>query len=181
MTAHMVRRLALLLLPAALLSAAPLHGQGSVSALRGHNTSAPLDIEADRIEVQDRLDRALFTGNVRVRQGDMAIDAQRLRVAYVKRGNSGDLEIQRVDADGAVTMRSPSETARGNSGVYDVQNRLLTLIGNVRLERGQSVLNGQRLVINLDDGRSTLDGGTVQQGQSGGRVTGRFVVPQRNN
>jgi lipopolysaccharide export system protein LptA len=180
MTPHMIRRLALLALPAALFAAAPLHGQGSVSALRGHDTAAPLDIEADRIEVQDRLDRALFTGNVRVRQGSMAIDAQRLRVAYVKRGNSGDLEIQRVDADGSVTMRSPSETARGNAGVYDVQNRLLTLIGNVRLERGQSVLNGQRLVINLDDGRSTLDGGAVQ-GQSGGRVTGRFVVPQRSN
>ena len=111
MTRQMKRRFALLCLPAALLASAPLHAQGPVSALRGHDTNAPLDVEADRIEVQDRQDRALFTGNVRVQQGNMTIEAQQLRVAYVKRGNGGVQEIQRIDADGAVTMRSASDSS----------------------------------------------------------------------
>ena len=32
--------------------------------LKGHNSNAPVDVSADRIEVQDRADRAIFSGNV---------------------------------------------------------------------------------------------------------------------
>ena len=58
-----MRKLPLLLGLAALL-AVPAVGQ----ALRGHNVKSPVDVEADRIEVQDRADRAVFSGNVVVRQ-----------------------------------------------------------------------------------------------------------------
>jgi lipopolysaccharide export system protein LptA len=37
-----------------------------VSRSRGHNSNAPVDVSADRIEVQDRADRAIFAGNVKV-------------------------------------------------------------------------------------------------------------------
>lgn len=180
MTARMTRPfLPLSLVALALLAVAPAWGQAAVSALKGHDTKAPLDIEADRIEVQDRADRALFTGNVHVRQGNMALDAARLRVAYRNAAGS-NLEVLRVDADGGMHLKSPSEDARSDSGVYDVERRIVTMVGGVRLNRGQSTLTGQRLVIDLDSGRSTLDGGAVR-GESGGRVTGRFVVPQRDN
>ena len=36
-----------------------------VGALKGHNSNAPVDVQADRIEVQDRADRAVFTGKDR--------------------------------------------------------------------------------------------------------------------
>ena len=42
---------------------------GPVSALKGHDSNAPVDVAADRIEVQDRADRAMFAGNVHVTQG----------------------------------------------------------------------------------------------------------------
>ena len=59
--------------------------------------------------------------------------------------------------------------------------RLITLIGNVLLVRGDSQVNGNRLVIDLDSGRAVIDGGPPGVGQSGGRVTGHFTVPQRQN
>ena len=37
---------------------------------------------SERIEVQDRADRAVFTGNVHVTQADLTLDTQRLTVAY---------------------------------------------------------------------------------------------------
>jgi len=55
------------------------------------------------------------------------------------------------------------------------------LIGNVRLMQGNNVVNGQRLVINLDSGRAVVDGGPPGVNQSGGRVTGHFTVPQKNS
>lgn len=168
-----------LLAAAALLGMAGLaQAQDPVSALRGHNSNAPVDVAADRIEVQDRADRAIFAGNVQVRQADLTLNTQRLTVAY---SSAGGIEIQRLDASGGVVVRSPSETARGSFGVYDLQRRLITLIGDVVLTRGDSRIAGSRLVIDLDTGRAVIDGGPAGVNQSGGRVTGRFTVPQRGS
>ena len=60
-----------------------------------------------------------------------------------------------------------------------IEGKLITLIGAVNLTRQGSTLNGSRLVIDLNTGRAVLDGGAPGVGQSGGRVTGRFTVPQR--
>lgn len=150
--------------------------QESVSALKGHNADAPIDVAADRIEVQDRSDRAVFAGNVHVRQAALTLDTARLTVAYTA---SGGVQIRRLDASGGVTVKSPSETARGNFGIYDLDRKLITLVGDVQLNRGGSQINGQRLTIDLNSGRAVVDGGPAGVGQSGGRVTGHFTVPRR--
>lgn len=154
-------------------------------ALKGHNTNAPVDVEADRIEVQDRADRAIFSGNVRVRQAELALDAARLTVAYANRTGAGGVNIERLDAAGGVTVRSPSETARGQFAIYDLNRRQITMLGGVVLEQGANVVRGGRLVIDLDTGRAVVDGSAVGGAPGatttgrGGRVTGRFSVPQR--
>ena len=158
-------------------TSAPVLGQGAVSALKGHNSNAPVDVAADRIELQDRADRAVLSGNVNVRQGDLTLTSQRLTVAYSRVGGT---QIQRLDAAGGVTVRSPSETARGDFAIYDLDRRLITMLGGVVLTRGSSEVRGGRLVIDLDSGRATVDGSAVGgTGAQGGRVTGRFTVPQR--
>ena len=155
----------------------PAAGQGAGSALQGHDTNAPVDVAADRLEVQDRADRAILSGNVKVRQGSLELDTARLTVAY---SQAGGVEIQRLDASGGVTMRSPSETARADFAVYDLENRIITMLGDVSLLRGQSRVQGGRLTIDLESGRAVRDGGgppgTTNQG---GRVTGTLTVPQR--
>ena len=57
--------------------------------------------------------------------------------------------------------------------------KLITLVGNVQLTRGQNQINGARLVIDLDSGRAVIDGGPPGVNQNGGRVSGHFTVPQR--
>jgi lipopolysaccharide export system protein LptA len=152
--------------------------QEPVSALKGHNPDAPIDVAADRIEVQDRSDRAVFVGNVHVKQAELTLDTSRLTVAY---SSTGGIQIQRLDASGGVTVRSPSETARGDFGIYDLDRKLITLMGAVQLNRGGSQINGQRLTIDLNSGRAVVDGGPAGVGQSGGRVTGHFTVPKRGS
>jgi len=151
-----------------------------ISALKGHNSNAPVDVTADRIEVQDRADRAIFAGNVHVKQDELTLDTTRLTVAYSGGAQtSGGVQIRRLDAAGGVTVRSPSEVAKGDFGIYDLDKKLITLIGSVQLNRGDNQLNGSRLVIDLDSGRAVVDGGPPGVNQSGGRVTGHFTVPQR--
>lgn len=182
-----------IILAAAFVAGGPALGQtqqGSVSALKGHNSNAPVDVTADRIEVQDRADRALFVGNVHATQAEMTLETERLTVAYSNKasgaaggsasGTSG-VQIHRLDAAGGVVVRSPSEVAKGDFGIYDLDRKLITLIGNVQLTQGGNVVNGQRLVINLDSGRAVVDGGPPGVNQSGGRVSGHFTVPQKAN
>lgn len=175
----MIRPLSLL---AIALLAAPALAQG-FSALKGHDNNAPIDISSDHIEVQDRADRAIWSGNVHAVQGDMTMDAARMTIAYTHAsGAGGDPQIQRIDASGGVTVVSPSERAKGNFGIYDLNRRLITLIGNVTLTRGANIVRGARLVIDMNSGRATVDGNAVGGGTSaanGGRVTGRFTVPKR--
>jgi lipopolysaccharide export system protein LptA len=173
-----MRRLSILLAAAAAaVGAAGLaNAADPVSALKGHDSSAPIDVNADRLEVQDRSDRAIFAGNVHVRQASLALDTERLTVSY---SSGGGVQIRRLDAAGGVVVRSPSETARGNFGIYDLDKKLITLVGAVQLNRGGSRIMGSRLVIDLQSGRAVIDGGAPGVGQSGGRVTGHFTVPKR--
>jgi lipopolysaccharide export system protein LptA len=164
---------------AATASVAQVRQEQPVSALKGHNSNAPVDVSADRIEVQDRADRAVFTGNVHVTQAELTLDTPRLTVAYAGGQGTNGVQIKRLDAAGGVVVRSPSETARGDFGVYDLDRKLITLIGNVQLNRENNQVNGSRLVIDLDSGRAVIDGGPAGVNSSGGRVTGHFTVPQK--
>jgi len=161
----MKRLLPLALLP--LLAVAPALGQGG-SGLKGHDSNAPVDVGADRIEVQDRANRAIFSGNVQARQGNMTLNSARLTVVYA---NGRDVQIQRLEASGGVTLRTPTETARSQYAIYDLGRGLVTMIGAVNLDQGSNHVQGGRLVLDLDTHRAVLDGG--------GRVTGRFTVPRR--
>jgi lipopolysaccharide export system protein LptA len=161
-------------------AAAQQSQQQPISALKGHNSNAPVDVTADRIEVQDRADRAVFTGNVHVTQAELTLDTPRLTVAYSGGQNQpGGVQIKRLDAADGVVVHSPSETARGDFGIYDLDRKLITLIGNVQLNREQNQVNGARLTIDLDSGRAVIDGGPPGVNQTGGRVKGHFTVPQR--
>src|SRR5689334_23918006 len=101
-------------------SGAFAQSNASTSALKGHNSDAPVDVSADRIEVQDRADRAIFAGNVKVRQDELSLDTERLTVAY---SSSGGVQIRRLDAAGGVVVTSPSEKATGEFGIYDLDRK----------------------------------------------------------
>ena len=165
-----------------MLAAAP------IAAQRAHNSNAPIDFNAGTIELQDRANRAILSGGVNVRQGDMALDAARMTVNYTGKVTNGSPQVSRMDASGGVTVTRPDQKARSQYAVYDLNRRIITMLGGVSLLQGGNTVNGGRLTINLDTGRATIDGSSVGTTkapdgtviQQGGRVTGRFSVPERN-
>jgi lipopolysaccharide export system protein LptA len=159
------------------LLAPPLLGQ----ALKGHDANSPVDVNADRLVVQDRQDRAVFEGHVKVRQEGLALNTDRLTIAYNKVGGASP-QIDRLDAQGGVTVISADQTAHSDVAIYDLNRKLITMIGGVELRQGNNNLKGGRLLIDLVSGRSVIDGSSVGSasgtGESGGRVSGHFTVPQ---
>ncbi|WP_372025603.1 LptA/OstA family protein [Tistrella mobilis] len=82
-------------------------------------------------------------------------------------------EISKIEADGHVQIITPNESARGDVGVYDVNKGMITLTGAVKLTQGRSQLEGERLVLDLNKGRSTLESGRK------GPVRGLFVPEKK--
>ncbi len=154
--------------------------QAGAQVLKGHDTSAPVDFSADHIEVQDRADRVVVAGNVQVDQAGLHLTSARLTVAY---HDTSGVEIDRLDASGGVVLTRGDERASGDVAIYDLNRRLITLVGNVRLNQGANRLSGSRLVIDLASGRTTVDGGgTSPPGtttNASGRVSGTFKVRQQ--
>ena len=142
----------------------------------GHDADQPIEINADSLEVQQDKQIAVFRGNVDAIQGAIRLKADELKVYYRTGGSSADLNgaIVRIDALGRVFISSPSETAQGDAGVYDVAGKQITLTGSVVLTRGQNVIRGQRLVMNMETGLSLVEGGGP-----GGRVRGLFVPSEK--
>jgi lipopolysaccharide export system protein LptA len=85
-------------------------------------------------------------------------------------------KLQRVEAFGNVSIRTPTDTVTGDRGVYVVATGMARLAGNVHITRGQNQLNGAEADVNMKTGIANLIATRT------GRVHG-LVVPndQTNN
>lgn len=146
-------------------------------AQRAHDTTLPIEISADSLEVQQDRQVAVFSGNVDAQQGGLTLRADTLLVHYLEDGGAGtEQSISRIDAEGEVFFSSGTETAEGEEGTYDVDKGLIVLTGSVVLTQGDNVLRGDRVVLDLKSGQSTMDGSATD---GSGRVRGLFV-PRRD-
>lgn len=106
------------------------------------------------------------TGNVTIRQGDVRLRADRVSI-HSPDGRAAD----RIVAQGHVVIDSPSGTATGDTGTYDVTPRIVTLTGRVVLVKDASVMRGETLRVDLISGVAKFAGGA----ESGGRIQGMFT------
>lgn len=155
--------------------------QLQAQAIASHNSRAPVEYAADRIELQDTENRVVLSGNVVINQAGLSVRSARTLVNY---SDGESLQIQRITATGNVVVRRGNESARGDVAVYDFGRRVITMSGNISLNRGGDTLNGARLTIDLASGLSSVDGRATGSASTGdpasqrGRVSGRFSVPE---
>lgn len=142
-----------------------------------HDSSQPIEITADTLDVAQSDQTAIFSGSVLAIQGELRLGSDTLRVYYrggaERTGEQG--AISRLDAIGAVAVSSPGETASSEWAVYDVDKAQITMGGKVVLTRGENILRGEQLVIDLESGQSRIIGAKEQ----GGRVKGLFVPAKK--
>ncbi len=179
---------ALLMMPA-VSAAAPAKPQskGPQNALQGfsQNRDEPVHIAAARLEVRDKDKVATFSGNVHVTQGDTQMRCNRLLVFYEQSdakpaaggalraadpGPGGEQAIKRLEAHGSVVVTQKDQTATGKVAVYDMKTATVTLTGGVVMTRGKNVLRGDKLVVDLNSGVSSVEADK----HGTGRVEGLF-------
>ncbi|WP_262693504.1 LptA/OstA family protein [Kordiimonas aquimaris] len=147
------------------------------SILKDHDTRQPLDISAERLEMQQKQGRAIFSGAVQVTQGKLLLRSDTITVFYKLDSGDTNPAISRLDAQGKFSVTSETETLTGDWGIYDVDRQLITVGGDVSFDQGGSELKGSRLEFDLVSGLAKLDG--QDAGGANGRVRGSFSVPAK--
>lgn len=104
----------------------------SVALAQGFNLASDSGSEIqvyadDGIEWVSDANRVIARRNAKATRGNVTLVADTL-TAYYRQGANGN-EIWRIDADGAVTISTPTETATGTKATYDLDKAVFVLRG----------------------------------------------------
>jgi lipopolysaccharide export system protein LptA len=170
--------------------------------LPGGNSKEPVTIEADKLVYFDKEQKAIYSGNVVIIQGDTKLTCSTMTIHMEKTAPaapaakaaaaspavapgtpavkvaadaspapSGESSrVSHMDCAGPVTVLSKTQTATGDSAVYDKPQNKIWLIGHVTLSDGGNVTKGDKLTYDLTSGQATVD-----TGGTSGRVKGLFI------
>ena len=140
------------------------------------NTSSPISIEADTLEIDDNKQIATFSGKVTATQENMRLTTDRLIINYRSGGEGASPQLRTIDARGNVVMKVRDQVASGDAAHYNLIEETLTLSGTVVLTQGENVIRGEKIVVNLKTGLTRmLSSKTTKRG----RVRGLFTPNRR--
>ncbi|VDS08091.1 Lipopolysaccharide export system protein LptA precursor [Paracoccus haematequi] len=153
------------LLTALILAATPAVAQNVAFGGMRADITAPVEVRADNLSVNQADGSAVLTGNVVIGQGGMRLSADRVTIIYAE----GDQNrIRSLDAVGNVTLVSGPDAAEAKAATYDVAGGNVTLTGDVVLTQGQNVLTGDTMQVNLGTGQAQVQGRVRSVLQPGG-------------
>ncbi|MET3888945.1 lipopolysaccharide export system protein LptA [Bosea sp. OAE506] len=155
----------------------------------GGDSKEPIKIDADKLDVLDKENRAVFSGNVVAVQGETTVRCTIMTVFYEGRGGQGagakpatptptpaaapgqgnDSSIKRIECKGPVTVVSKTQAATSDNAIFDRSTNTVIMTGNVALNDGPNITRGEKLTYN------TVTGIANVETNKGGRVQGFFV------
>ncbi|KUF10657.1 lipopolysaccharide transport periplasmic protein LptA [Pseudoponticoccus marisrubri] len=159
----MIRPILITLALAGLPALAAAQAQVAFGSLQ-QDTSAPVEVTADALSVNQSDGTALYTGNVIIAQGEMRLAAPRVLVVYAQEAG----RIERLEATGGVTLVSGEEAAEAERADYMIEQGQVVMRGNVLLTQGPNALTSEQMTVNLDDGTAQLAGRVRTVLQQGG-------------
>jgi lipopolysaccharide export system protein LptA len=154
----------------------------------GGDSKEPIKIDADKLDVLDKDNRAVFSGNVVAVQGETTVRCSIMTVFYEGRGGqqngagaaratpapatpaapgaapaqSNDSSIKRIECKGPVTVVSKTQAATSDNAVFDRAANKVFMTGNVALNDGPNITRGEKLTYDTVTGVAKVEGGRVQ-------------------
>jgi lipopolysaccharide transport protein LptA/LPS export ABC transporter protein LptC len=140
---------------------------------------APVDVEADTLDILDQSRMAVFKGNVVTKQGAFVVRAAELTARYAGQTGLGlaqaqtsapgtpkqSAQLTKIEARQKVVITSSDgRTASGDWADFDVRGNTAVVGGKVIVSQGQSIVEGTKLLIDMTTGQSRFE---MEEGQAG--------------
>ena len=110
----------------------------------------PLVITSDQLVVDDAGKTAVFTGKVEVVDGEMRLFADKMTVHYQ---DGADEPVREVVAEGHVVVIQSGRRGVADRGHFKRDESTFVLSGNARIEGETDRLQGERIVLHLNENR----------------------------
>lgn len=140
-----------------------------LSALAQTSQQAPVEVEADRLDLDQRAGTAVYSGDVDIRQGEMQLRGDRVEI---ERNAAGELSTATATG-GRAYLRHQGEGQDGPTEgwarriIYHVAERRVELIDQAELTQQEDKFSGGRLEYFIDreviQARSDVDGSEPQR------------------
>jgi len=140
------------------------------------DTQQEIRISSDKASLDREKGLIVYTGNVKMQQGTLSIEADRVTLIRNQQG------LQKVTANGKpakyeqILSENEDKThAYGNTIIYRTDIEKLTLIENAGLKKSGNLFTGERIVYSIKDQQVQADG--QSQDKSDGRIK-MVIQPQ---
>jgi lipopolysaccharide transport protein LptA len=134
--------------------------------------NAPMEVEANALEMLEASKKAIFSGNVKAQQGDLVIRTPELTAFYAGQAGlgAGDAgakgQVERIEARRKVLITSKGDqSATAEWADFDVKSNTALLGGGVVVVRGKEIAEGPLLKIDLTTGMYRFEGEAKASGK----------------
>ncbi len=157
-----MRILASILIAAVVFSPAVMSAETDPSdILKGGDE--PLVIRSETLEIDNKNQRIIFTGNVDARRSTFTIQCQKMHLYYLgdeagKTVGAEDIRVDRVVATGNVKItRFDGGEAMADEAVYYQKDDKVILTGNPVVKQGEDFVEGSRITFYIGEKRSIVE------------------------
>jgi len=129
------------------------------------NTSGPIEIRANSIEINNKRHVVTFAGNVEAIRDDMKINCQKIELLYEDIANDNDLDKARVRileiiaTEKVMISRPDGSIATAEKAVYYQNDEKVVLTGNPVIKQGADSVEGTRITLFLKEERIDVEKG----------------------
>ncbi|MBF0422790.1 MAG: hypothetical protein HQL73_07340 [Magnetococcales bacterium] len=167
----------------------PYLAVAALSVARVSYASEGLSVTSDTLEMDQKRQVAIFTGNVVADDGSMHLTSEKMTVYYsMKSSAGGGGNVREVKVDGNVVLTQGESRGTGQHAVYNVPHRTLELIGGDKeasIYRGKDHVMGKRILLTLGSDmridRMSVQGGDKKRVSAritpSGKVESGGVIP----
>jgi len=137
-----------------------------------------VEISADnKIEVDNEQGVVIVTGNAFVKEGLTSLQADML-TAFTCESKNGSTKILQINADNNVVIVSDQGKAFAERGIYFVEDKIIELYDNVKLEKEGDILVGDKGIFNVLTGKGEI---STEPNKEGGRKKVYGIIRSKKN
>lgn len=126
---------------------------------------APIYIDSDSLEADQKTNSFTYKGNVVAKQEDWTLYANTLTIVY----DQNTKKLKEIVAVGSVKVVQLDRRFTGKKVTFDQDKNQVVLDGEAVVREGTNVIRGERIIYYVDEERSVVEGG------KGGRVSTSFT------